>query len=264
MVKRVVGGAVGALVLGSLLWGTSFFGYLRTAKDEIQRAADDLVSVEFKLANCERMVRDLNAEIPTYSRVVATNQQAVDTLNKSVAKRESDMKELKEQIIAQNNDLKRGERQYVYSGKSFTADQVTADLERKVKAFKAAEEGLKRERDLLAKQDQARLITESRFEKMVSSKKDLEAQVEQLKLRVEMMKADKAVSTLVIDDSAMSRAQKAINDLNAKLDVEERARAIAGATDESPIKVPTNAKFKDVSSEIDSLFGEEAKAKTEL
>ena len=265
MIKKVLAGVVGAVVLGVVVYGTSFFGYLRTAKDEIQKAADDAVPMDFKLADAERMVKELDPEIKRVMTLVAKQQVDVDDLNKSVAKKEADLGKAKEQILALKSELDKGEKEYVFEGQNYSADQVRTDLDGKFTRFKRDTEMVNREKELLKARQEALTINEGRLDEMITAKRDLESQMEFLKSRVETEKAAEALgkSEIIDSNSKMAKAQKVIADLNKKLDVNDKVRAAEGrlATD---IKVPEKKEIKNVSQEIENFFGDEAKPKTEL
>lgn len=261
--KKVVVGVVGAALMGFALLGWNFFGYGKTAVEKLQQEADDRIPVSMKVANAERLVRDLEPEIKKYMRLIAEQEVDVNAMDKRVAQREATMKDAKRQILALHESLKKNEKEYVFDGQSFTAEQVNNDVRNKMTKYKLANETLTREKELLAARQEALKSNASKLEQMMTMKKDIETQLEFLKTRVETQKAEEAVGLLDIDDSKMAQARKLIEQLNKKLDVDEKVRAAEGRL-QTQITVPEKKEIRDVSAEVEELFGDEAKSKTDL
>ena len=57
---------------------------------------------------------------------------------------------------------------------------------------------------------------------MLTQKKDLEAQVEQLKARMQTIRAEQSVSVPDIDESELSNVKRLIAEVNKQLDVQEK------------------------------------------
>ncbi len=265
MVKKALAGVVGTLFLGVVLYGTSFFGYMKTAKDEIQRAADDAVPLEFKMADAERMVKELDPEIKRVMTIVARQQVDGDLLSKKIAQKESDLKNAKGQILALKSELDKGEKEYVFEGQSYTANDVRNDLDTKFNAYKREVETLNGQKDLLKRHKDALSLNENRLSEMIAAKKDLESQMETLRGRVETEKAAQALgkSEIVDSNSKMARARKVIEDINRKLDVNDKLRAQEERV-ATGIRVPEKKETQNVSQEIEEFFGDDAKPKTDL
>ncbi len=261
MFKWIGGSVAGVAIL--VLFGSNALGYVQTLFGWAKEKADDAVSIELKVANAERMVAELNGEIRNFTKAVTEQQIDKERLEATIATQDAGLAKQKKDILALKADLDRGERQYVFNGRSYSSEQVQNDLDLKFKRFKRETDSLKRDRELLQKREDILAANSSRFEEMVAAKKDLESQIASLKDRMKDLKADEAVGALAIDDSKMARARKLIDELNRKLDVEERLRENEGRV-ASEIKVPEKKEIKNVSKEIEDFFGDEAKPKQEL
>lgn len=264
MVKKIVGGALGTVILGTLLWGTSFFGYVRTAKDEIQKAAKDAVPMPVQVANAERMVKDLKDEIEKWQLTVAEQQVMVKNMGEKIAQREAALGGQKKQILALNAELARGEKEYVFEGTTYSQQQVQEDLEVKFKNYRNVEDILIRDKDQFKARKETLSTTEAKFQEMVTMKKGLENEIGFLRARMEQQKADEAVGSLDIDDSKMAEARKTIEEIRTKMDVREKVREAQGRLKTSEIKVPEKKELKNVSKDIENYFGDEARTKTDL
>jgi len=264
MVKKVVGSAVGVVAVGLLLYGTQFFGLLRTAKNEIERAAKDAIPMSVQVANAERMVKELDDELRNWTTTVAEQQVTVKNMQEKVEKRELAQTNLKKQIILVKSEFDKDQKQYVFDGTSYTHEQVEKDLGVKLQKFKDDQDILNRDKEQLRARKETLAATESKFQEMVTMKEGLKNEIGFLRARMEQMKADEAVGTLDIDDSKMAEARKAIEEIRTKMDVREKVREAEGRLTKPSITVPEKPASGNISKEIEDLFGDEAKTKTEL
>lgn len=262
MFKWIGGSVAGVLVVGLLLFGGRFFGYAKTGVDEVRRAADDAVPMSVKVANAERLVRDLEPEIKKHMKLFAEQEVEFTSLEDRVAKRNDGLDKAKGKILALKAKLDTGDKQYVFEGQSYSADEVRDDLGNKVNRYKSESEALKREQELLKARREALSITKERLNQMVSAKRDLETQVAALRLRMDTQKAAEAVGTSEFDESKMADARRLIDELNKKMDVNDKVRQ-AESRLHGEIDVPER-EVRDVSKEVEDLFGDEAKPKQDL
>ena len=54
--KTAIVGGVSALALGTLVLGTSWISYVRTAKNEVTNAVEDAIPIEFQLKRAKDML----------------------------------------------------------------------------------------------------------------------------------------------------------------------------------------------------------------
>jgi chromosome segregation ATPase len=250
--------------VGLLLYGTQFFGLLRTAKNEIERAAKDAIPMSVQVANAERMVKELDDELRNWTTTVAEQQVTVKNMEEKIAKRETQLNGQKKQILALKAEFDKGEKSYVFDGTTYTQEQVQKDLGVKVQGFKDTQDILNRDKDQLRARRETLTSTESKFQEMVTMKEGLKNEIGFLRARMEQMKADEAVGSLDIDDSKMAEARKAIEEIRTKMDVKEQVRKAEGRLTKPSISVPEKPVTGDISKEIEDLFGDEAKSKTDL
>jgi hypothetical protein len=264
MVKKAIFGVVGVVVLGTLVYGTSFFGLMRTAKDEIQRAAKDAIPMNVQVANAERMVKELDDELRRWTGTVAEQQVTVKNMGEKIAKRQADLNGQKKQILALKGEVDKNEKQYVFDGTTYTQEQVKGDLDVKFRNFKNLQNILDRDEEQLKLRKETLAATEGKFQEMVTMKKDLENEVSFLRAKMEQMKADEAVGTLDIDDSKMAEARKTIEEIRTKMEVQEKVREAQGRLKTPEIKISEKPNLDNISKDIESFFGDEAKEKSEL
>ena len=256
MKKLVIGGVVFA-VLGSLVaFGGRPFSYARTWVASWKQNAEDNVPLELKIQHAREEVEKLGPEIRKAMRVIAEQQVDVENLKESIAKRESEVRHHETVLLHRRNDLKRGEASYVYAGRNYLPSEVRADLVVRFDRIRTAEASLKRDAKILAAKERAVKANERRLDEMLTAKKQLAVQIEQLEARFRTLQAAKATSEIEFDDTHLSRTKTLLKKIDKQLDVEDKMLASEGKitglipADNKPTEIPAT----DVTKEIDDYF----------
>ena len=161
----------------------------------------------------------------------------------------------KQQLLTLRTDLETGRPTYRYASHTYTVDQVKRDLRTRFERFKTAEALLDRDRRILAAREQALAAHEKTLDAMLSEKKDLEAQVEQLDARLQTIRAEQTVCSPEIDESALSNVKRLIAEVNKQLDVQEKLLDSEGKfVGLIPVEAKSTVDTGNLSAEIDSYF----------
>lgn len=255
MVKKSIYGVAGAAALGLFLFGTSLFSFMHTAVKDARQAARDNVPLEYRLKEARGAVEQIVPDIRQSMHVIAEQQVELEHLKNEIARKETDVQDRRNELYALNEEFKKGEREYVFAGQSYTADEVKRDLHNRLGRLRVAEDSLKRDQDILTAREESLRKNEALLEEMLARKQDLEIQLAQLAERVKTEKAQEAASVLDIDDSQLAHAKKLIDELNMQLDVKSKLRAAEGKlADGIPVDA-TSVVPEDISSEVDSYLG---------
>lgn len=223
MIKKMVVGGLLLVGVSTFVFGRDAFSYLKTCGNEIRQSVKQQVPIEFEVRHAQQLVEDLVPEIRNAMHVIAEQQVEVESLEKAVGKREVALGEQKQAILALRSNLNEGDTRYVIAGKSYSQKQVEKDLQDRFRRFKMAEETLNHEQDILEARRNALRSNEEQLATLISSKKELEAQLAQLDARMRAVEAAESVSDVRhLDDSRLNRAKSLISELNKQLDVKER------------------------------------------
>jgi hypothetical protein len=141
--------------------------------------------------------------------------------------------------------------------------EVQKDLSDRFNRFKIAEDTLNRERDVLTAKEKALAAHRQKLEGMLSTRKDLEVEIERLQARLQSVQAAESMSSLQFDDSALNRAKSLVAELNKELDVRERVLDAEGNfTGLIPVETKAEAP-KDIAEQVEKYFdAEKSEAKT--
>jgi peptidoglycan hydrolase CwlO-like protein len=222
MIKKALIGTAAALLVGGFVFGRDVFSYVRTAGVSVRDAVRSEVPLEFEVERAREMVERLVPEIRDSMHVIAEQQVDIEHMNRDINRKTAELTRQKGAILTLKGDLEKGGSTFQYASRTYSSTDVKRDLAQRFVRFKAAEETLKRDRDILEAREKALRAHEQKLDGMLAAKKDLEVQVEQLSARLKTLQAAQTVSTLEIDDSELTRVKKLIAELNKQLDVKEK------------------------------------------
>jgi peptidoglycan hydrolase CwlO-like protein len=255
MLKKVLIGTGTAAVLGSLIFGRDVVSYGRTAWSATREAVKREVPLEFQIERARTSVAQLAPAIQHTLKVIAEQQVDIEHLNRDIAKRTEDLQVAKEQLMTLKHDLESGRSTFRYANASYTSDEVRRDVKTRFDRFKAAEAFLERDRRIQKSREQALYAHEKQLDQMLSQKKDLEAQVEQLEARLQTIRAEEVVSAPQIDESELANVKRLIAEVNKQLDVQEKLLDNTGKfVGLIPVEVKPTVDISGVTAEIDDYF----------
>ena len=222
MVKKGILIGVGVLVLLGLLFGREVGSHLKTAASGIRQAVHDNVPVEFEISRARQMIKDLDPEIHRNMHLIAKEEVEVKHLREQLGRAEVQLTKNRSDIERLTTDLKRGESNFVYCSKTYTAKQVENDLTRRFEQYKVKEATLEKLTQVLAARERGLEAGREKLKAMQAAKGQLEVDVANLDARLEMVKVAQATSEFNFDDSRLSRTKDLVSGISARLDVAEK------------------------------------------
>ncbi len=259
MFKKVLIGSAIAVGLGTFVFGRDAISYVRAGCRNVQNAVKSEVPVEFEIERARTLVDQLVPDIRQCMHVIAEQQVDIEHLTVSVTRKEGDLAKQKDAIMALRTDLGSGKNSFTYASHKYTSGDVKRDLATRFERYKAAEELVAADRQILTAREQTLVANREKLDGLMQAKKELEVKLEQLQARLHTLRAAEAVSQLAIDDSNLSHARKLIEDLNKQLDVKQRVLdAEVKFTGLIPVEKATPAVPADLNQQIDAYFGQPA------
>jgi len=258
MIKKVVivGGL--ALLVCGLVFGTSMLSYISTSAGYFTESVRDSVPVGFEIDRARGMIRDLAPEVEKNMRLIAKEEVRVKRLQEQIAETETRLEKEKDQILRLKGDLESARETYNYAGRTYTAEQVQADLANRFKRYRTGEATLESWEKILGARQQSVAAARDKLEGMLVAKRQLEVEVENLVARQQMIAAAKATSQYQFDESQLGRVKELVANLQTRLDVADNlVRAETRFLDEIPLDEPVQENIVD---EVASYFGEKEPA----
>jgi chromosome segregation ATPase len=222
MLKKslLVGGAV-VLLLG-LFFGRDACSYLTTSSRWVKDSVTNNVPVEFQINRARDMIKALDPEIRQNMHLIAKEEVEIDKLAKQVEGQEGALAKSREDILRLKTDLETGDSTFYYASHRYTADQVKSDLEGRFERYKVNEATFDKNQKILAIRQQKLDAARQRLEEMLSAKRELEVQVENLEAENEMLKVAKTASDFNFDDSRLARTKELIEDIRTRIEVDSK------------------------------------------
>jgi hypothetical protein len=264
MLKKALIGTGIATALAVFVFGKDVFSYARTSASSVRDAVKSEVPIEFEIERARKVVENLMPDIRHCMHVTAEQQVDIEHLTADIARKEDELGRQKGQILALRTDLASGKETFQYASRKYTSDEVKRDLATRFERFKAAQEALARDKQILVAREKALQANQKKLDDMFVAKQNLEVQLEQLDAKLKTIQAAETVSELEIDDSQLSQAKTLIKQLNRELDVRQTKLDNEGKfTGLIPVDaadvVPSN-----IGEQIDEYFGpEKTEAETE-
>ncbi|MBS0263003.1 MAG: hypothetical protein JSS02_13745 [Planctomycetes bacterium] len=261
MFKKVLIGAVGTVVLSTLVFGRDAISYLKTAGSSARDAIKAEVPIEFEIQRARDMVANLIPDIRKCMHVIAEEEVSVEQLNQEIAAAEGNLNKQKEEILALRKHVDSGKSTYQYASRSYSANEVKRDLALRFERFKTAESTIASKRQILTAREKSVTAAREKLEGMIASKRSLEVQIENLDARMKTIQAAQTASSVQLDDSQLARAKKLIGDLNKQMDVAQKMLDADGKfVGLIPVDTTTNIVPEDLSRQIDEYFGKDKDA----
>ena len=263
MFKKMIVGGLLVAGLGSFVFGRNAWTYVKTCGNEIRQTVKNQVPIEFEVKHAQQLVEDLVPEIRHAMHIIAEQQVEVETLENAIEHRETGLNSQKQAMLALRAKLDQDDTEYVTAGRSYSEMQIEKDLTTRFRRFKMAEDTLIKEQEILQAREDSLNSNQDHLSTLISTKKDLEAQLAQLDARMRALQAAEDASDVHhLDDSALNRAKTLISELNTQLDIRER---LIDADSQTTGLIPVERDLEpvvDVTEEIDSYFKEDLAAKS--
>lgn len=258
MLKKMLLAGVGVTLLSGLALGTGLMSYLAVGTDMVRQTAKDSVPLEWEIKRARQMIGDLEPEIATNARRIALEKIAVSRLEHQLDDTRASLAGAKDDIKRLSDDLRRDEQWYAYGGRTYTSAQVRDDLSGRFKRFRTREATAEKLQQQLDARQASLQAANERMDAMLSAKRQLEVEVENLQARLASLRVAQTSSQLALDDSQLSRTRALLDDIATRIDVEEEVMQVdADYFGEIELDEPSDANLLD---EISTYFDNQGDA----
>ena len=250
MIKRTILGGVLAVLASLWLFGSSATSYFRTSWGYMKDSVQSSVPLEFQIERARRMLKDLTPEVQKNMHLIAREEVEVERLARQVAETQTRLAKEKEEILKLKTDLASGKETFQYGGRKYTLAQVKTDLANRFERYKTSEATLASLQGMHAARQKSVDAARQKLEAMLSARRQLQVDVENLDARRQMVAAAQTTAKYQFDDSELGRVKELVNDLRTRLDVTERLVHTEGCFhDEIPVSESTPENIVDRVSE---------------
>jgi len=253
MCRKLLFWGGGGLLAVALISGTAAKSYVKTVANDVNVALHDAVPVEFEIERAKNMVADLKPEIRKNMHVIAKEEVQVQRLENQIRKIEETLGKSETDMIRLRNDLADGGSVFVYAGREYDREHVRRDLAARFASHKTKADTLENLKKILAARTQGLEAARMKLDEMVTAKKQLTVDVENLEAQLRMVELAETTSEYQFDDSHLGRVRELIEDVQTRLDV---SRKLAESTLEPMGQIKLDAPDEDaIEDTVASYFG---------
>lgn len=254
MIRKMVltGGALA--LLSSVTLGVPLFSYARCGVDWLRSSANDAMPLEWELKRARQMIADLKPEIEVNATRIAREKVEVAHLEKQLDETKTRLAQSQNDIERLSEDLRSENPYYSYGGRTYTVSQVKNDLSNRFKRHKTRTATAEKLQQMLAAREASLRAAQERMEAMLSAKRQLEVEVENLQARLGALRVAQTSSQLNLDDSQLARTRELLDEIATRIDVEEETMSVdVEYFGEIDLDEPSDEKLLD---EISSYFSQ--------
>ncbi|KAA5543803.1 hypothetical protein FYK55_11560 [Roseiconus nitratireducens] len=223
--KAILAGGAVAL-MSSLAVGVPVVSYLRCGVSSLRDSASNSVPLEWELKRARQMITDLKPEISDNAKRIAREKIEVVHLEKQLDETETRLAKAQGDIQRLSGDLEGGNEYFTYAGRSYTSTQVQEDLKNRFKRYKTRRATADKLQQMLSARQASLNAAEERMEAMLSARRQLEVEVENLQARLGALRVAQTSSQLNLDDSQLSQTRSLLDEIATRIDVEEETMQV--------------------------------------
>ena len=226
MIRKMVltGGALA--LLSSVTLGVPLFSYARCGVDWLRSSATESMPLEWELKRARQMIADLKPEIEVNATRIAREKVDVTRLQKQLDETNTRLASARGDIERLTDDLRTDNQYYTYGGRTYTSSQVKNDLSNRFKRFKTRQATADKLEQMLSARQASLRSAQERMEAMLSAKRQLEVEVENLQARLGALRVAQTSSQLNLDDSQLARTRDLLDEIATRIDVEEETMSV--------------------------------------
>ncbi|MEM9587010.1 MAG: hypothetical protein AAGA03_06980 [Planctomycetota bacterium] len=221
MIKKLMYAGGALALLSSLSVGLPLWSYARCGGSWIAESASDAVPLEWELKRARQMIVDLKPEIDGNAKRIAKEKVEVARLHRQLTDTEERLAKSRSNIQRLTDDVQTGQQHFTYAGKTYTLASVKTDLNNRFKRFKTREETANKLRQMVSARESSLQAAHDRMEAMLSARRQLEVEVENLQARLAALRVAQVSSDLSLDNSQLSQTRELLDAISTRINVEE-------------------------------------------
>jgi len=249
--KAVIGAGLGAGLL-YLAFGSHAPSYVMTGFHKARNAAKASVPIQFEIENAKNEIAALEPAILNNREELARAEVDVEYLSRDVAATRDNLGKEKNKMVTLRDGISKGELKLA-GHVNYSEDEIKIELANKMDRYKRGLSILADKEVTLKARQKAVEAARMKLNEMAEMKRKLATQIESIQARLQMIEATQQQNEFNFDDSALSRAKQAVNELEKRLEVKARVAEMEGNL--SGTILPALEPGRDVLKEFDAEFG---------
>jgi chromosome segregation ATPase len=217
MKKTIALVAAGVLGLVILAKTTNVSSYVSTAWCQAKQSVKSSVPTKFEIDRIRNEVASLDQDLTQMIRPIAESKVHVDRLRKDIAKSEETLADQKKVLLNATNEVKSGRKEFVYAGKTYSAEQVKTKIAIDFTAYQRLESSVTAQRKLLEAKETSLKAAQEQLVTVMSKKKEYEVRLAELEAKNEINQVAATGTDLKIDGTRAATIEQALRELEDKI-----------------------------------------------
>ena len=240
---------------GLVTYGTSFGSYVRSSIGIVKDKAKESVPIEFEIQRARDLLEDLIPEMRANLRLVATEEVDVVNLQREIEQQAEAVEKERGKLQSLRSKLGSGEISYAISGRTYQRTELVGLLSTQLDRLTTAEKFLAGKKELLTTRTASLSAAMKNVERTRLARVELESKIEALEEQFRLMQLKASSSSFHVNNSKLAQVEKAIGDLQKRLDVAQKVMAAeAQFLDIVPLDDP-EIDEESIIERVDSYFG---------
>ena len=258
ILKKLVVGTLGTVLIGGLLFGSNIVPYAQTAYQRLTDSAQDAVPISFQIDAAKQQLAKIGPEVNNMYHQIAKEKVQVKRLEQQLVKQLSDLEKSRSEILALRQHLDSGKEFFVATNsKAYTSERVKEDLRHRFTLHRTAEQRLKTAEKTLALRETALNNGFESLEKAQAQQRELQVKIETLNARNRMNDLVKTTAHYDFDDSQLARTRAMVDDISARIETEEEMMNLAPVVfGQIPVNSEANGSAGNLLEELDAYFNQ--------
>lgn len=259
MLKKLAIVGITGVVSAIAVAGTGAWSYVKTGVNTASESVRDSVPIKWEIKRARQMIQDLKPEIVRNLQIVAREEVGVQRLAAEIQAKEDKLAKSRRDIMRLKGDLEKSDLEgrpvrFVYDQRTYSEDQVRADLANRFKMFQTLEQTTNKRLQILSAREKNLDAARRKLDEMLSAKRELEVEVEHLQARLTMVEVAQTSNPVSLDDSQLSSTRQLLDEIRTRIDIAEKMAASEGVLD-GYIQLEESTS-PDLLDEIADYFGE--------
>jgi hypothetical protein len=132
----IVMGTLALIAVAVIGWKPAY-SYLRSGSNSLKKSIQKNIPFDVEMSRLEQMVDDLNRVIHDYERTCLEKTVDFDMLKETLEVQKEDLKRQKKDLLTAGDLLKTDKKNFEISSKSFTREEVSRDLKKRLDVYES-------------------------------------------------------------------------------------------------------------------------------
>jgi hypothetical protein len=215
----------GAALAGGFVYGTQMGSYVRSTCNSMFRTVKESVPVDFQLQRARDLLADTGPEMTRNVRLMAEEEVDIADLRADISRTQQSLADEKSRLSRLRDNLATSQASFTFGDFAYTRQELADELSRRFQNYQQGLAAETQKEQLLIDRQRALGAAMQAMDLARAQRTTLESEIEGLEGRYRLAQATAAGSGEPIDNSKLSQASQAVDEIRRQLDISDRMLA---------------------------------------